>query len=315
MADITLYRGVSSVGIEKVLTEGVHPYATKYDEARAVMSKYVNPEILTDEFLETNQDHIGEMFGKLSYRFTQFREGGGVFCTEKVDYSDEEIKKLAQKDENDTIEFTEERVKEILEMEARDALNNAISYANNAANDFPEYERYIVRFLNSLSKFKLVEFEERLETEAAKGAPEWSQKLGYQMLECRRKILENIKPEYKTEDGGVNIPKPEGKYPIVLQINGNGRNLNYAQNGELRWEGDLKPEDITGVAFAPKNADEPIQFLSKEEFLKQLEQRQAGNGKVDTKASSLKEKLLTKQKEAIVEKKANLVASASDHSP
>ena len=52
MPNTTLYRGVSSIGIEDILENGIHPYKTKYDEARAILSKYINPEILTDEFLE-----------------------------------------------------------------------------------------------------------------------------------------------------------------------------------------------------------------------------------------------------------------------
>ena len=284
MSSITLYRGVSSIGIEEILAEGIHPYKTKYDEARAVLSKYINPEILTDEFLENNKNYIGSSFGNLGYRFLQFNGEGGVFCTRAIHDSDEDIRQMWLLNKDNPlhkalqIDYTEEYVRELSRKEEQDAVNGAISYAYNSANDFPEYERYMVWDLNSLSEQSLLELEEQIETAymaghlKGKGLQEQ-----YDRLACRRKVLANVKSEYRDGKGGVKIPVPHGSYPVVLQIKGNDKTFSYQNNNEVRLVGDLKPEDIIGVAFAPEKMDELPVFISKEEFLKQLRQRQAAD--------------------------------------
>ena len=275
MPDITLYRGISSAGIEDILNNGIHPYETKYDEARAVLSKYVNPEILTDEFLEENQDNIGYAYGNLGFRFRQFQHDGGVFCTQMIQYSDEEYQQK-------NIEPKTQR--EFDKQWQLSAINGAMEYAYRTAKSFPEYEWYLVHDLNDLNPESLLELEERIETDYMAGRfSDEELKKQQKRLECRKKIFENIKSKYKDENGHVNIVPEEGNYPVVLKINGNNREFSYSNGGEVRLAGELKPEDITGIAFAPEKMDELPVFVSKEEFVKQLQQRkEADNTKVTT---------------------------------
>ncbi|MBE6445956.1 MAG: hypothetical protein E7021_00910 [Alphaproteobacteria bacterium] len=300
MPNTTLYRGVSSIGIEDILENGIHPYKTKYDEARAILSKYINPEILTDEFLEQNQDNIGHSFGNLGFRFRQFQKDGGVFCTIMEQYSDEEYR---------SHDLDPESQREFDKQTRLSAINGAMEYAYRTAKSFPEYEWYIVDDLNSLGNQNLLELEEQIETAYAAGKLNGEAlEAQYKRLECRKKILENIKPEYKDKNNNVRIDSPKGSYPIVLQINGNDRNFSYQNGGEVRLVGDLMPEDITGVAFAPEKMDELPIFVSKKEFLKQLEQRKEKD-RTQTKTPNQDQKQAfssTSQLKDILEKGAQL---------
>ena len=290
MSDITLYRGVSSAGIEDILKNGVHPYKTKYDEARAVLSKYINPEILTDEFLEENQDNIGYAYGSLGFRFRQFQNDGGVFCT-RDQFSEEDWKKKGIANSELKREFS--------------GVYNAVKYAKQSTQDFPEYESFMVYDLNSLSNENLIESQEKIETDYMEGRLSGEEfEKQQKRIECRRKIFENIKPAYKDKNGQVHIVPEEGNYPVVLRINGNNREFSYSNRGEVRLAGDLKPEDITGIAFAPEKVDELPTFVSKEEFLKQLKQRKekdrgqtetTNKDKISTSGGHLKSSLENRQ--------------------
>ena len=281
MAQTTLYTGISSKGIQSILKNGIPAFRNKYDEARSVLSKYINPEILTDEFLETNKEYIGW----LRYRFSQFQEGAGIFCTKEEKLSPEELnERLAQAhdlilkkglSETETKNL-EDSLKRTLKRQEETPLHDAILYAQSSANDLPEYERYIVSDLKTL-KENIVELEEKLETLSILGhSKSLITKDIEQRLACRKILLKNLKPEYKDKNGNVKISKEKGNFPIILQIKGN-LPLCFENEQEVRIQGDLKPDDITGVAFVPDKPNEKPLFLPKEEFLKQLQQKQETN--------------------------------------
>ena len=288
MSEIELYRGVSSEGIEKILTEGITPYETKYDEARSVLSKYVNPDILTDDFLEENKDFIGTEFGLLSYRFGQFTNGGGLFYTKAEHFSDEELE-------------GNEFIKKAIERRNLTSLGNVARYARSAATEFPEYERYIVRYLNSLSYEELntkgMECKTaRVGVSTVPPITEEELQKKEKELRCYAQILTNMKSEY-VRDGQVKISPPANNYPVILRVNGNNKKQIYDDNVQVRIVGALRPEEITGVAFAPENpSDRPV-FLTKEEFLKQLQERKEKdkNAKNSTLHQTLKQASLEKE--------------------
>ena len=301
MSQRTLYRGISSAEIPSILKNGIPVFKNKYEEARAILGKYVNPQILTDEFLEENKEYIGW----LRYRFLQFEEGAGAFCMLKEEFSDEEQnKRLAQardlmikKGLNETeMKDLEASLKRSFKTEEEVPIRDAILYAQSTTKDRPEYERYIVSDLKTLNQ-SIVELEETLKTMIVSGRSPTIREDLEKRLACRKILLENLKPEYKDENGNVKIPKQQGNYPVILQIRGN-LPLCFENGQEVRLKGDLKPEDITGVAFVPDNPKEQPIFLSKEEFLKQLQQRQKTN---ELEGKSIKKKESSKLKSFLAE--------------
>ena len=287
MPDTTLYRGISSSEIEDILKNGIQAYETKYDEARAVLSKYVNSEILTDEFLEENKDYIGW----LSYRFSQFTGGAGVFCLLQEKFSDKELnEKLSQIRDNliqkgtstDEINQLDASLRREIKRQEEVSIQTARLYANEAAKEYPEYENYIVSDLKNL-KNDITECEESLK--ALGDSSPFMKKDIERRLACKKILLENLKPQYKDVTNNVHIPKKKGYYPIILQIRGD-LPFSIGNEQEVRLKGDLKAEDIIGVAFVPDNPKEQPTFLSKEEFLKQFQQRkEASNSKVTTQTT------------------------------
>jgi hypothetical protein len=280
MSQRTLYRGISSKEIQSILKNGIPAFKSKYEEARSVLGKYVNPKILTDEFLEENKEYIAWV----RYRFRQFIEGVGTFCMQKEIFSNEELnEKLAQARDlmiKKGLSETERKKLEAslmhsLKAQEETPIRDAILYAKSATKDRPEYERYIVSDLKTL-KESIVELEEEVETLIALGKSPVVRKDLEKRLACRKILLENLKPEYKDENGNVKIPKEKGHYPVILEIKGD-LPLAFENEHEVRLQGDLKAEDITGVAFVPDNPKDQPLFLSKEEFLKQLQQKQETN--------------------------------------
>ena len=276
MSQVTLYRGVSSSEILSILQEGVPAFKSKYEEARAILGKYINPKILTDEFLEANKDYISWV----RYRFRQFDENAGVFCLMKEQFSQEELQEkftqirvtLAKKGlAEEEIEKLVVSVHNEMKRQEKAPIHNAILYAQDAARERPEYERYVVSDLKGL-KDNIAELEDNIKKAIAEGESPKIQKELEKRLACRKILLENLKPEYKDTKGNVHIPKEKGNYPIVLQIRGDIPLCGESEQ-EVRLKGDLKPEDIIGVAFAPDDPNEQPVFLSKEEFLKQFQQK------------------------------------------
>jgi hypothetical protein len=88
-------------------------------------------------------------------------------------------------------------------------IRDAILYAKSATKDCPEYERYIVSDLKTL-KESIVELEGAVETLIALGKSPVVRKDLEKRLACRKILLENLKPEYKDENGNVKIPKEKG---------------------------------------------------------------------------------------------------------
>ena len=283
MSQRTLYRCISSKEIPSILKNGIPAFKNKYEEARTILGKYVNPQILTDEFLEENKEYTGW----LSYRFLQFEEGAGAFCTLQEKFSDEELNEklikarelMIKKGLNETeMKDLEDSLMRSFKAQEEAPIRDAILYAKSATKDLPEYERYIVSDLQTL-KESILELEETVETMIISGRSPVMRKGFEKKLACRKILLENLKPEYKDKNGNVKIPSEEGNYPVILEIKGD-LPLSFENEHEVRLKGDLKAEDITGVAFVPDDPNEQPLFLSKTEFLKQLQQRHRKNSKL-----------------------------------
>lgn len=77
-----LYHGTSSLFAQDIIKNGLGIVQSdnKYDEIRYILSKYINPQILTDEFFDKYAQYISSgSYSSINIRESQREAGNGPF--------------------------------------------------------------------------------------------------------------------------------------------------------------------------------------------------------------------------------------------
>ena len=242
-----LYHGTSSCFINDIVSNGlgVVKNTGKYAEIKDILSKYINSDILTDEFFD---------------KYFQFIESGSF---SKVD---------------------------IRQLQAQDGLGPFGVFYNSFWGDTPyyaapeyakattcwgagEFEFGIINFLNTI--------EQRIDN------LENQDKNSQDYKDFLNLLKNNAKSKYVNPDGTLNF-YTEGNYkndfPILLKINVPDNEIAKWDADDARTKTTIKPEQIESIAFLPpfyyddfSSFDRfvpDLNFLSKEEFLKELKKRE-----------------------------------------
>lgn len=241
-----LYHGTSSRFIRDIIKNGLGVENTgKYAEIRNILSRYINPNILTDEFFDKYAEFIGSgTFSSINLRKSQLEEGTGPFGV-----------------------FENDRPGSARYHAAPEYAKATTSWGAG------EFEYGIVKFLNTIQQKS--DGLERTDN----GSTEYKNFLN---------LLKNhAKPEYITPDGNLNFYTDgnyETDFPILIKIDVPDSEIagNYAD--DARTKKAIKPEQVVGIAFLPPfyydglfdfdRLVPDLKFLSKEEFLKELNKRE-----------------------------------------
>ena len=241
---VILYHGTSSCFVRDIIKNGlgVSKIGGKYAEIRTILSKYINPNILTDEFFDKYSRFI-RCFTRMDLRETQSKEGVGPFGV------------IEDKSSPNGARY-------------RAAPGYAKTTTKSGAGEF---EREIISFLNSI--------QQRLDglEKTDNDSTEYKDFLN---------LLKNYaKPEYIKPDGNLNFYTSgnyETDFPILIKIEVPDSEIALYRTDDARTKKTIKPEQIVGIAFLPpfdygEFFDNPVpdlNFLSKEEFLKELNKRE-----------------------------------------
>ena len=242
----TLYHGTSSRFISNIIKNGlgVLDTAGKYAEIRNVLSKYIKPDILTDEFFDKYAGFIDSgSFSSIYIRQKQAQQGNGPFGVLEAD----------------SLYWPKYYA--------------APEYAKATTSwGAREFEHGIVRFLNTIQQ----RLEDFAKTDGA----------SQQYKDFLTLLKDNAKPEYIKPDGKLNF-YTDGNYaidfPILIKFDVPDSEIIIDDNSDTRTRHHITPEQITGIAFLPPfyyddaiNFDRMVpdlRFLSKEEFLQELNKR------------------------------------------
>ena len=242
-----LYHGTSSLFAQDIIKNGLGIVQSdnKYDEIRYILSKYINPQILTDEFFDKYAQYISSgSYSSINIRESQREAGNGPFGVFYSNYSETPY-------------------------------HAAASYAKSTTSfGAGEFEYGIIKFLNTISE-KL----ENTKSNPNFTPPEYQKFLELLINNTRPQY---ITPEGKLNfytDGNY-----EKDFPILLRIEIPDDQVYRKWDDDARIKETVKPENITGIAFLPSfNYNElypfdrytpQLKFFSKELFLEELSKRQ-----------------------------------------
>ena len=244
----TLYHGTSSRFISNIIKNGLGVLDTvgKYAEIRNILSKYIKPDILTDEFFDKYAGFIDSgTVSTIGLRNIQSIEGKGPF---------------AVIEDNSIFGDTKYSV--------------APEYAK-ATTDWGagEFEYGIVRFLNTIQqRLNYLESNDN-------NSPDYRKFLKLLKDNAKLKYISSDGNLNFYTDGNY-----ETDFPILIKIEVADNEIANRYTIDARTKNVVTPEQIKGIAFLPpfyyrgtSSLDvivPDLKFLSKEEFLRELSRRE-----------------------------------------
>lgn len=240
----TLYHGTSSRFVRDILEKGLGALSGegKYAEIRTIMSKYVEPSVLTDEFFDKYSQFIAsKSFSKVDIRESQAKDGNGPFG---VFY--------------DVCNETHYRA--------------APSYAKSTTSwGGGEFEYGVVEFLNTVSS-QLDNASERKHN-----SPEYKEFLELIKNNAKPEFVDNDGKLKFSTAGNY-----QDDFPIMLKMEVPAEEVVRKIADDARIRGVVKPEWIKGIAFVPPfyvhneidRLTPELKFMEPKEFLEELGRRE-----------------------------------------
>lgn len=241
-----LYHGTSSCFAEEIMENGlgIAKGDEKYGELRHIFSKYIEPEILTDEFFDKYSQYISSgSYSSINIRESQRKTGNGPFGVFYSDYS------------------------EIPYFSAAEYAKSTTSWGAG------EFECGIVKFLNTVYE----------KLEKAKNDPSFLPSEHQKFLELlvNNARPQYVTPEGKLNF--YTAGNDEKDFPILIRFEIPDDQITRKMEDDARTADAVRPENITGIAFLPSfRYDElcsfdrytpELKFFSKELFLEELNKR------------------------------------------
>lgn len=244
---VVLYHGTSSHFAKDIIANGLGTSKSdnQYAEIRYILSKYLTPSLLTDEFFDSYSKYIDSgTYSSINIRQNQGYEGNGPFGALYSSYNDARY-------------------------------HSAASYAKSTTSwGAGEFEHGIVKFLNSVPK-KLADIENNPDSSCP---PEYKEFLE---LIINNAQAQYITPDKKLKFHTSG--NEEKDFPILIQFEVPDEAIALNRyDDDIRTKEIVRPENITGIAFLPTFRYESphdfytpeLKFFSKEEFLEELNKRQ-----------------------------------------
>lgn len=242
-----LYHGTSSRFIRNIIENGLGVLESngKYAELRSILSKYINPNVLTDEFFDKYSGFIDSgSFSSINIRKIQSKEGVGPFG---VFYNN---------------------------FWGAAKYHAAPEYAKATTSwGAGEFEYGVVKFLNTVQQ-KLDDLSK-------------TDNYSHDYKDFLNILKNNAKAKYINHGGNLSFYTDgnyETDFPILIKIEVSDSEIAIGKADDARTRNVVKPEQIVGVAFLPpfyydelnsfNNLVPDLKFLSKEEFLRELNRRE-----------------------------------------